>query len=163
VKKYSVYEPEMVDYVGKKRVVAGNLYKSHFGKRNYAQFHHMVDLTFSEMGNFSLPGEMIDALEDAFGITTDEMIQILHVSKSTYYQILKTRKLSRKHLEILISIAKIFDKGVEAFEDLIDFRVWLHEANVSLKLHLPSEMISSEQGRREVEEAIERIEHGIYA
>ena len=104
-------------------------------------------------------------LADALKITNlpvADMIEILDMSKSTFYRAQKSEVLEMETVDKLSSLFKIYQQGSEAFESQDTFEAWLHSKIVNLGNQKPLDLIKTENGRAIVRDAINRIEYGIY-
>jgi putative toxin-antitoxin system antitoxin component (TIGR02293 family) len=63
----------------------------------------------------------------------------------------------------LYRVAYILALATEVFEDEDAARKWLHAPQYDLAKRIPLEVIQTEAGAREVENLLQRIEHGVMA
>ena len=88
--------------------------------------------------------------------------EVLGTSQASLYREYKKENIGIHFKDNLINLLRIFEKGVQAFEMEDDFRHWLTSRVENLGNHRPMDLLSLESGRREVEQAIGRIEYGVY-
>lgn len=110
-----------------------------------------------------LPGKALTALQNETSLTPQEIADILGVSKSKYYDLIKMTDLGQKNIDALADFATLWNKGIEAFDgDKQLLREWLLSRNENLGGIQPIKLLSSRIGRRELENAFLRIEHSLY-
>ena len=95
----------------------------------------------------------------SFGI---EPHQVLPVSKAGLYRQFKKENIDLSLKDTLVGIIQMLNKGIEAFGNQQDFQEWLLSRIENLGNRRPLDLISLQTGRREVEQALERIEYGVY-
>ena len=88
--------------------------------------------------------------------------EVLGASQASLYREYKKADIGIHFKDNLISLLRIFEKGVQAFEIEDDFRHWLTSRVENLGNQRPMDLLSLESGRREVEQAIDRVEYGVY-
>ena len=109
------------------------------------------------------PGIALTALQNETSLSPQEIANILGISKSKYYELLKMEDLGPKNIDALADFAALWNKGIEAFDgDKQVLKEWLLTRNENLGGVKPIELLSSRIGRRELEQAFLRIEHSLY-
>ncbi len=122
---------------------------------------HEFDLI--KLVNEGLPMESVAFLQKNFGFTNKEMSHILAISESTYQRRVRAKsKLTQDETEKAISLAEVYEKGIEVFENQPDFDDWLHSSIVSLQHQRPVDLLDSMLGRKQVMRVLNAILHGIY-
>lgn len=88
--------------------------------------------------------------------------EVLGTSQASLYREYKKEDIGIHFKDHLVNLLRIFEKGAKAFENEDDFRVWLTSRIENLGNQRPVDLLFLESGRREVEQAIDRIEYGVY-
>lgn len=95
----------------------------------------------------------------SFEVGLDE---VLSTSQASLYRQFKKEDIDLPLKDHLVSLLRIMQKGITAFEDEEDFKQWLGSTIENLGNRRPLDLLSLETGRREVEQALDRIEYGVY-
>lgn len=90
------------------------------------------------------------------------LAEVLDTSQASLYRQFKKEDIDIQFKDHLVSLMRIIQKGVHAFEDEEDFKQWLLSKIENLGNRRPVDLLTLETGRREVEQALDRIEYGIY-
>lgn len=123
---------------------------------------HEFDLI--ELVKEGLPMESVAFLQANFGFTNKEMSHILAISESTYQRRIRSKsKLTRDETEKAISLAEIYEKGIEVFRNQPDFENWLQAKIPAMGNQRPTDMLDSMIGRQHVMDGLNRILHGIFS
>ncbi len=131
------------------------------GKRNKQWF--LALLTYQGSGTLEVPGSFIGEVPDITDFPVQEVVEILDISRSTYYRLKEEPRLDPETADKISSLLKLFYQGLEAFEgDKQDFRDWLQSSIPSLGWQKPLELLKTETGRMAIMDAIGRIEYGVY-
>lgn len=88
--------------------------------------------------------------------------EVLDTSQASLYRQFKKEDIDVQFKDHLVSLMRIMQKGVHAFEDEEDFKQWLVSKIENLGNRRPVDLLTLETGRREVEQALGRIEYGVY-
>ncbi len=124
---------------------------------------YLAQMSVQELDQVKLSGDALVALQQKTTLSPQALADVVGVSKSKYYELVRMDKLSSKNLDALADFATLWQKGIEAFdEDQSLLKEWLHTRNENLGGIRPVELLSSRMGRRELEKAFERIEYGTY-
>lgn len=120
-------------------------------------------LTYEGVGELNIPGSFIASVPDITEFPVNFVVQVLDISRSTYYRVKDEPTLDPDTADKISSLLKLFYQGVEAFEgNKTDFQDWLNTRIPALGHKKPVELLKTESGRMAVMDAIGRIEHGIY-
>jgi putative toxin-antitoxin system antitoxin component (TIGR02293 family) len=131
------------------------------GRRKKNWLH--ILLNYEGIGDLKIPGSFITAVSDITEFPVNEVVEILDISRSTYYRIKDEPKLDPETADKISSVLKLFYHGLEAFEgSKEDFRDWLNTRIPNLGNNKPVELLKTESGRFAVQEAIGRIEFNVY-
>lgn len=120
-------------------------------------------LNYKGSGKLKIPGTFIAAVPAITNLPVNHVIEILDISKSTYYRAKDERILEMETADKISSLLKIFNRGLEAFEGINeDFQDWLNSKFPNLGNKKPVELLKTENGRAAVLDAIDRIEYNVY-
>lgn len=119
-------------------------------------------LSYQGVKELTIPGSFLNIITEITSLPVTLLIDILQVSRSTFYRIKDDKKLEQDMVDKLASILKLYNRGVKAFESKEDFHTWLSSKVVTLNNQRPLDLLRSENGRLAVSEAIDRIEYSVY-
>ena len=120
-------------------------------------------LTYEGVGELNVPGSFLASVPDITDFPVQEVVEILDISRSTYYRLKDEPRLGPETADKISSLLKLFYQGLEAFEgNKQDFRDWLQSSIPSLGLQKPINLLKTETGRMAIMDAIGRIEHNVY-
>jgi len=120
-------------------------------------------LNYQGVEALNIPGSFITAVPEITEFPVNFVVQVLDISRSTYYRVKDEPTLDPDTADKISSLLKLFYQGVEAFEgNKTDFQDWLNSRIPSLGHKKPVDLLKTESGRMAIIEAIARIEHGIY-
>lgn len=125
--------------------------------------HFLADMSPQDLGKAQISGDVLTGLQEETSLSAQAIADAVGVSKSKYYELIKQDRLSLKNLDALADFATLWQKGIEAFDDdQAILSEWMQTRNTNLGGIKPIELVSSRMGRRELEKAFSRIEHGLY-
>lgn len=123
----------------------------------------IADLSPFDLSNYILSGDSLEELQEELNLSAANIGDILGISKSKYYDLLKSDDIGAKNVDALADFANVWKKGLEAFDgDQKSLNEWMETKNRSLGMCKPIELLSSRVGRRELEKAFQRIEYSLY-
>ncbi|MVM30057.1 DUF2384 domain-containing protein [Spirosoma sp. HMF4905] len=123
---------------------------------------HEFDLI--DMVNEGIPMESVAFLQNNFGFTNKEMSQILSISESTYQRRVRAKsRLTQDETEKAISLAEVYEKGMEVFEDKEDLEYWLNSPIPALQDKKPIQLLASMIGRKQVMNVLNALLHGLFS
>ncbi len=129
----------------------------------FEKYIQLVKSTAMELRDMSVVGSFLELLQKATEIRAEVMADIIGVSKSTYYRLLKDDTLDSHAVDAVASFTKLWHYGLLVFDkDVVSFKAWLHTQNENLGGIKPLDLMQSENGRREAEKALDRIEYSVY-
>jgi putative toxin-antitoxin system antitoxin component (TIGR02293 family) len=126
-------------------------------------------------GNHALnPFEVISLIRSgATNDALDRVAQLLDVPKSQLCNILHLShdpdphgivgRLDVKVTDHLVQIVRLYKRGLEALDEPAKTTNWLKSPNFSLGGHAPLELIDTIEGICLVQDALIRLEHGVYS
>lgn len=96
--------------------------------------------------------------------TKDELAAYFNTSSKTIHRYMASGKmLDAFTAEHALSMKNVFLLGIDVFENLENFRVWLQKPNYTLGNMIPQELMKTPGGLRLLKEALLRIEFGATA
>lgn len=110
-----------------------------------------------------VPKKALDHLAEEIGLSATEMATILHTSDRTLRRYTPSQKLNQEQSERTIELARLYAKGAEVFEDLMQFKTWMSSPVGALGNKLPKGFLDTSMGISLLFEELGRIEHGIFA
>ncbi|MGK7390323.1 MAG: antitoxin Xre/MbcA/ParS toxin-binding domain-containing protein [Candidatus Cyclobacteriaceae bacterium M2_1C_046] len=119
-------------------------------------------LNYEGVGEVQIPGSFLSVVTEITSLPVSLLIDILDISKSTFYRVKDESVLEQNAIDKLASLLKIYNSGLKAFNDKNDFYDWLTSRVVTLGNQRPVDLLKSENGRGAVADAIDRIEYGVY-
>ena len=120
-------------------------------------------LSYEGVGELKIPGSFLSAMPKITNLPVTDIAELLDISKSTYYRAKEGHILEMETVDKLSSVLKIYQRGLEAFEDdKEDFENWLNTKIPSLASRKPLDLLKTENGRLAVMDAIDRIEHSVF-
>jgi putative toxin-antitoxin system antitoxin component (TIGR02293 family) len=98
------------------------------------------------------------------GFTTDELARLVHIPARTYARRVATKaRLKIPEGERAMRIMRLYDRAKELFVTHANTRQWLNTELPALGWRTPLDFARTEQGAREVENLVGRIEEGIFS
>lgn len=119
-------------------------------------------LTYGGVGELKVPGTFLSIVPQVINLPVAEVAELLSMSKSTYYRAREEGILDMDTIDKLSSLFKLYQRGLEVFEDQEDFEDWLKTKIISLGGKKPISLLKTENGRAAVSDTLGRIEHGVY-
>lgn len=120
--------------------------------------HHQSALRVEE----GLPVADLVAFGREAGFTVDELAQLVHIPPRTYARRVAAKaRLSLPEGERAVRIMRLYDQAKQLFATHANTRQWLNAELPALGWRTPLDFARTEQGAREVEDLLGRIEHGV--
>jgi putative toxin-antitoxin system antitoxin component (TIGR02293 family) len=110
-----------------------------------------------------LPYASLEALADMLELTRRDVTAIVGMAPRTLARRKLRRHLSPIESDRLYRIARITQLAADTLGGVEQAREWLNRSNRSLGGYSPLSMLDTEIGARQVEEALARINYGMYA
>jgi putative toxin-antitoxin system antitoxin component (TIGR02293 family) len=111
-----------------------------------------------------LPYRTFERLQRNLGLTTDELAELVQMSRRTLARRRQEGRFTPEESDRLLRASRVFGKALALFEgDLEAAREWFSRPVPALGHRTPRDMADSEVGAREVENLIGRLEHGVFA
>jgi len=118
-----------------------------------------------ELVRKGLPARVIDRLAEAFGITSDEILSLVGLSRATGYRH-KARGstgLRAVHSDRAFRLARVMTLAQSVLEDDRNAREWFREPNRALHGERPIDLLDTETGTEQVVRVLNQLEYGIYS
>ena len=122
------------------------------------------DLKMAELVSLGLPVGVLRHLAVAFGLHPSGIAPFVNISEKTILRRLDAGgKLKPDESERAARLMRVFVRAVEVLENEDKARGWLSRPLRVLRGRTPLSLMASEQGAREVEQVLGRLEHGVFA
>lgn len=110
-----------------------------------------------------LPGA-IDALAKLAGVTRAALLPKLHISASTLARRIRThQKLTMQESDRLMRVARVYAYATEVFGSEEKARQWMQHPLRALNFVAPFDYLDTEEGARQIEAVLTRLEHGVFS
>ena len=110
-----------------------------------------------------LEPKAIQDLIDISGITQTDAAHILDLTEPTLRKYIKTGKeLNTGLSEHLIQLFELFDKGMDTFGSLEEFKNWLPHLNIGINA-VPMDLLDTLTGINMIKSELIRIDYGVTA
>lgn len=120
-------------------------------------------LELSDKVQAGFPFNSFVILTRSMEITNKELAELVQISTRTLNRRQKEGKLKADESDRLLRFARIFTYAIDLFEgDKEAAQNWLSSENRALKGDSPLVASKTEEGAREVENLIVRLEHGVF-
>lgn len=130
--------------------------------KSYTRFSHSGRM---KVIREKMPYHSLETLSERSGLSIKLFLEKLEMPQTTYNK--KKREnglLDRRDSELVLVLAEILDYGLEVFNDEKEkFQRWLKKVNYSLGGVSPDSLFDSITGVEQVKNALDRIEHGVFA
>ena len=120
-------------------------------------------LESSDKVQAGFPFKAFTILTRSMEVSNKELAELVQISARTLNRRQKEGKLKADESDRLLRFARIFTHALDLFEgDKEAAQNWLSSDNRALKDESPLEASRTEEGAREVENLIVRLEHGVF-
>ncbi len=121
-------------------------------------------MELSEKVQVGFPFKAFITLTKSMEVSNQHLAELVQISDRTLIRRRKDGILKSDESERLLRIARIFTLAVNLFEgDISSAQNWLSISNRALGGESPLEASKTEEGSREVENLITRLEHGVFS
>ena len=122
------------------------------------------DLALAERIEAGLPASAITEMRKALLFTSTSLVASLigMSAKTAERRVAARSRLARDESERLVRLIRIHNQAVESFESEEHARKWLQKPLSIFNGRTPLEMVATEPGARAVEQALGRLEHGVF-
>ena len=109
-----------------------------------------------------LPWGAFESLGSALAMSQGELAAMLHIPPRTLSRRKGAGRLEAMESDRLFRLARVFVHTVDVFGSLVGARRWLDSENRALGGRRPMDLLDTDAGVREVDDALGRIEHGLF-
>ena len=103
-------------------------------------------------------------LADTLKLSREEVRAILGISESTQFRYEKNNPALKPNLQDRWSrLIKIVESANDLFEDDKEVQIWLSTPKKSLENRTPLELLSTDEGSRQVEQILLQASYGVFA
>lgn len=120
-----------------------------------------LESQFNALEN-GLKTEHLETVQNLFGITLEELADLLLVSPRTLLRRKKEAVLPLDESDRLQEILLVFKKAIAVLGSERHAKEWFKTENYALAYKIPLHLIRTTPGRKLIEELLHRIEHGIF-
>ena len=118
----------------------------------------------AELVAIGLPSQILKHLALVFGLKPSGLAPIVNISEKTIIRRVAARsRLKPDESERVARLMRVYVRAVDVFEDKEKAKIWLNEPLRVLGGKRPLELMMSEQGAREVEQVLGRLDNGVFA
>lgn len=111
-----------------------------------------------------LPSTSLNRFKQATELADHDVAKLLHIGGRTLTRVRASKcRLPADLSDRLYAIASVYAQAEQVFGQRKTAIGWLNEPQVALAHRPPREFLSTELGRRQVTELLNRIEHGFLA
>jgi len=112
-----------------------------------------------------LPYDLFLKIKDITPFTEDDWAEYLNVSKKTLQRnsAIENYLFKPIHTEKIIELAEVTNFGLEVFDTLEQFYLWLNTPSFALGNLKPAELLKDSYGKELVMDELNRIDQGIFA
>jgi putative toxin-antitoxin system antitoxin component (TIGR02293 family) len=110
-----------------------------------------------------LPLSSFEKLRKTLGVTSAELGRIVQIPLRTMQRRRKSGKFLPDESERIYRLGCVADKAINVFGNEEGARHWMSQPNKALSRKPPLVYCDTEPGRREVEDLLGRIEHGVFS
>jgi putative toxin-antitoxin system antitoxin component (TIGR02293 family) len=115
-----------------------------------------------ETARRGIPRKKADVLAKAIGLTDREMARILNISERTFHRYKDDTLLDTIASEKLLLLTLLYKKGEEVFESLENFKFYMRTPSFLFLNKTPLELLDTNTGFQVVEDALGRLEYGVF-
>ena len=121
-------------------------------------------MELSEKVQVGFPIKSFISLSKTMELSNKQLAELVQISSRTLNRRLKEGILKADESERLLRFSRIFTMATNLFEgDSSSAQNWLTNSNRALGGESPLEASKTEEGSREVENLINRLEHGVFS
>lgn len=121
------------------------------------------DMDMYELSKKGLPKKALLNLSDNINMSLRGIASLLHITERTIQRKSDSDLLDEMTSAQLLQIAEIYSRGIEVFDSVEDFQVWMNGESTALGNKTPVALLSSRYGSQMILDELGRIEHGVFA
>ena len=130
--------------------------------RTYLRKIQRLSESSTEQGR-SLWQAVLEYLQKHDVLTRAEVLGVLAITDRTLVRRKKESRLQASESDRLFRLARVAALAVDVLEGEEKARRWLHKPNRALGGAVPLSLLSTDIGARQVEELLQRIDHGLFS
>lgn len=109
-----------------------------------------------------LPVEAFFAIKDQFNVSAEELARVVGIAPRTLLRRKQQGRLQKDESERIVRLQRLFEKALGVFDDRSAAQSWFVSPQLALGERKPLDYADTELGAREVENLLNRIEHGVF-
>jgi putative toxin-antitoxin system antitoxin component (TIGR02293 family) len=109
-----------------------------------------------------VPGDSIGKVAESLQVPKNQLYELLHMSPRTAQRAAGAR-LDVEKSDHLVQISKVYARCVGIFADQVKAMKWLKSPNYALGDVVPLSLMDTNEGIELVQDALTRLEYGVYA
>lgn len=110
-----------------------------------------------------LPVERFDRLKELLNLPVEELLRIIGISTSTLARRRKQHTFKTQESDRLARLAQLLEHTIDTLGNVDRARDWFKSPKKALSGHSPLEYSDTEQGAREIEKLLIRLDHGVFS
>lgn len=130
---------------------------------NQARSHKQERFRLVETVRAGIPGDAVKKYIELVGLTVRDLSDATRIPERTMARRLKEDRLPPADSESVLRLAGMIFQAEGVFGDRASALAWLRRPNRTLSGQTPWQLLDTTFGAREVEDALVRIEHGVFA
>ncbi len=107
--------------------------------------------------------QTLEAVIICLDLSREQVISALALSPRTIARRKEESRLTAVESDRVYRLARIAARAEEVFGDLVKARTWMLRPNRALGNVLPLNLLDTDEGTRQVEAVLGRIEHGVWS
>ncbi len=107
--------------------------------------------------------ESLEAVITGLDLSREQVLSALALSPRTIARRKEESRLTPVESDRVYRLARIAARAEEVFGDLVKARTWMVRPNRALGNVLPLNLLDTDEGTRQVEAVLGRIEHGVWS
>jgi len=124
--------------------------------------HEPEPLEIISMIRNGVPGDSIAKVAEIMMLPKTQLYSLLHISPRTA-QRAASSNLDVEKSSHLVQITKVYSRCLRIFQDSGRAIIWLQSSNYSLGDQSPLDLMDTSEGIELVQDALTRIEYGVFA
>ena len=110
-----------------------------------------------------IPYSLFHAIQEYTPFSESDWAKLLNISTKSLqrYKMSETHAFKSLQSEKIIAMAEVTKIGLDVFDDLAQFKLWLNTPNFALGNNKPIELLTDSYGKELVVSELIRVQHGI--
>jgi putative toxin-antitoxin system antitoxin component (TIGR02293 family) len=111
-----------------------------------------------------VPYSIFKTIQELVPFSDTDWAELLEITTKTLFRYKKSEKRFKSiHSEKILEMAEVTILGLEVFEEMDKFKLWLGTPNFALGNYKPFDLLRDSYGKELVVTELYHIEHGIFA